>query len=170
MEINPQFKSLKKWINCYLGPSTAEFHGLFDEPMHSAIRDENRNAIIPDKTFEINNKLFYLSVKGCGAYEDLFTGLPLKIDDLKRACRDPSLIPRINELKSSSGFIMSESWMGESPYGAQGFINGFDELKYSLLADKDSINGAHICPTIGVVQLPDKIEKTARKFFWFRIS
>jgi len=71
-------------------------------------------------------------------------------------------------MKTGAGFIMSESWMGESPYGAQGFINGFDELKFSLLADKDSINGAPICPAIAVVQLPQKIEDIARKFFWFR--
>ncbi|MFX1234529.1 MAG: hypothetical protein ACFFBY_08195, partial [Promethearchaeota archaeon] len=41
-------------------------------------------------------------------------------------------------------------------------------LNYSMLASKDSLNGAHLCPVIGVVQFPKKIEKLARKFFWFR--
>ncbi|MFX0059050.1 MAG: hypothetical protein ACFE8J_12185 [Candidatus Heimdallarchaeota archaeon] len=167
IEINPQFKSLKKWIKTYLGPATAQFHE-FNNKKHLAIRDENRNAIIPKFNIEIDGKKFYLSVKGCGAYEDMFFGRELDSLAIKRACRDPSLIRKVEKLSTGLGFIMAESWMGESPYGAQGYINGFDELKFSKLANFDSINGAHICPAIAVVQLSKEIEKVARNFFWFR--
>ncbi|MFX1589317.1 MAG: hypothetical protein ACFFC1_14280 [Promethearchaeota archaeon] len=167
IEINPQFKYLKKWIKTYLGPATAEFHE-FKKNKHLAIRDENRNAIIPKLNTEINGKKFFLAVKGCGAYEDMFFGGALNRLAIRRACRDFSLLSKIERLSTGLGFIMSESWMGESPYGAQGKINGFDELNFSKLANLDSINGAHICPAIAVVQLPKKVEEVARNFFWFR--
>ncbi|MFX1480479.1 MAG: hypothetical protein ACFFCI_20475 [Promethearchaeota archaeon] len=166
-EINPQFKSLKKWIKLYLGPATAELHRLMDI-RHSAIKDENRNAIIPNLNISINDRLFYLSVKGCGAYEDMFFGGTLTPSKLKASCHDSQLIAKLDRLSTGLGFIMGESWMGESPYGAQGKINAYDELNYSMTASKDSINGAHLCPVIGVVQLSNKIEELARKFFWFR--
>ncbi|MFX1276448.1 MAG: hypothetical protein ACFFBP_07520 [Promethearchaeota archaeon] len=167
IQINPQFKSLKQWIKVYLGPATADLHGIHNNKVN-AIRDENRNAIIPDRQYIINNRNFYLSVKGCGAYEDMFNGGELNPDKIKKACRDPLLIQKINNLSTGLGFIMAESWLGESPYGAQGFMNGFDELKFSMVAEKNSINGAYICPVIGIVKLPKKIEEVARKFFYFR--
>jgi len=166
-EINAQFKSLKKWIKCFVGPATAEFHQL-NSKKHLAIKDENRNAILPEFSIEIQGKMFYLSVKGCGAYEDMFFGSNLNKDNLKNACRDLSLLNRIEKLSTGQGFIMAESWMGESPYGAQGYVNAFDELKFSKIAQYDSINGAYICPVIGVVQLPKNIEEIARNFFWCR--
>ena len=167
MIINPQFNHLKKWIKTYLGPATAQFHEL-KTLKHLAIRVENRNAIIPSLTTEINGKLFYFSVKGCGAYEDMFYGGELLPSKIKSACRDPSLFPKIDNLKTGLGFIMGETWMGEAPYGAYGEENAFDELNISKLAKFDSINDAHICPIIGITKLPKKIEDTARNFFWFR--
>lgn len=166
-EINPQFKSLEKWVKLYLGPATAELHGLTDIS-HSAIKDENRNAIIPNLNVSLDDHLFYLSVKGCGAFEDMFFGGPLTPSKLKDSCHESQLITKLDRLSTGMGFIMGESWMGESPYGAQGKINAYDELNYSMIASKDSINGAHLCPVIGVVQLPKRIEELARKFFWFR--
>lgn len=167
LKINPQFKSLEKWVKILLGPATAEFHNLKDVS-HPAIKDENRNAILPGFNTQILNKDFYLSVKGCGAYEDMFFGGKLTPSKLQNACRDPTNVSRLKELSTGLGFIMGESWMGESPYGAQGHINAFDELDFSMVAKDGSINGAHLCPVIGVVQLPPQIELMARKFFWFR--
>ena len=167
IEINEQFKLPKDWYSIYLGPATAEFHGLNHKPL-PAIRDENRNAILPENFINIGEKIFYLSVKGCGAYEDMFFGGNLNPEKIKNACRDSKYRNRIESLSTGLGFIMGESWMGESPYGAQGFINGFDELRFSKIAKLDSINGAFICPTIAVIKLPNDIEEVARKFFWFR--
>ncbi|MFX1571548.1 MAG: hypothetical protein ACFFB0_02285 [Promethearchaeota archaeon] len=107
-------------------------------------------------------------MKGCGAYEDMFFGGKLNQSKIKNACRDSKHLAKIETLSTSLGFIMGESWMGESPYGAQGFINGYDELKFSRIAELDNINGAYICPSIAVIKLPKEIEKVARKFFWFR--
>jgi len=167
IEINEQFKLPREWYSTYLGAATAEFHGL-NHASQPALRDENRNAIIPEKFIEIGGKTFYLSVKGCGAYEDMFFGGKLNPGKIKNACRDLNYLDKIESLTTGLGFIMGESWMGESPYGAQGFINGFDELKFSRIAKLDSINGAHICPSVAVIQLPKEIEDVARKFFWFR--
>lgn len=165
--INSQFKSCKKWINAYIGPATAELHGINDSIIR-AIKDENRNAVLPDRSVKIQNNTFYLAVKGCGAYEDMFSGDLLTPSKIKQACRDNSYLDKIENLSTGQGFIMSESWMGESPYGAQGHMNALDELAFSIVANGDSINGACICPVIGVIQLPLKIEEVARKFFWFR--
>lgn len=98
----------------------------------------------------------------------MFFGGNLTSEKLKAACRDPYYLPRLKNVNNKSGFIMGESWMGESPYGAQGFINGFDELNFSSIANQESINGALLCPAIGLVQLPEHIENTAKKFFWCR--
>ncbi|MFX0002915.1 MAG: hypothetical protein ACFE9J_05475 [Candidatus Hermodarchaeota archaeon] len=167
IEFNEQFKLQKDWYSCYLGPATAEFHG-FNHNAQPAIRDENRNAIIPKNFIEIGKRILYLSIKGCGAYEDMFFGGKLNPIKIKNACQDKKYIKNIGTLSTGLGFIMGESWMGESPYGAQGFINGFDELNFSRIAKLDCINGAYICPAVAVIKLPKDIENTARKFFWFR--
>jgi hypothetical protein len=166
-EINPQFKSYRNLIKCYLGPATAELHGI-NNPSHDAIKDENRNAILPQFSLNIDDKIYYLGIKGCGAYEDMFSGEKLSRSSIINACRDENFLSKVQNLSTSTGFMMAESWMGESPYGCQGYVNGFDELKFSVIAKKDSINGAFICPVIAIVQLPFEIEKIARKFFWFR--
>ncbi len=164
--MNPQFKSYKKWIKGYIGPATAELHDI-KEPKLNAIKDENRNALFPEFSVNLNGTLFFLAIKGCGAYEDMYAGKSLSPLLIRNACRDPASLHLIDKLTTGTGFIMSESWMGESPYGCQGFTNALDELAFSNLAKLDSINGAHICPVIGVVQLPPEIEEMARKFFWF---
>jgi len=166
-ELNPGFKELEAWVNVYLGPGTAELHDL-QGTKHPAIRDENRNAIIPDRCTEIDGHTYFLSIKGCGAYEDMFFGGPLSIDRITDACREPALLDRVRSLHNPAGFIMSENWMGESPFGAQGVINAREGLELSKLARDASINGAYICPIIGIVPLAGQIEDTARKFYWFR--
>ena len=35
-------------------------------------------------------------------------------------------------MQTGLGFLMSESWMGESPYGGQGDENAYDELHISM--------------------------------------
>ncbi|MFX1378793.1 MAG: hypothetical protein ACFFA4_06830 [Promethearchaeota archaeon] len=167
IEFNEQFQLHEEWYSSYLGSATAEFHGFNHKPQ-PAIRDENRNAIIPENYIEIGDKVFYLSVKGCGAYEDMYFGGKLTPDKLKNACRDSKYLNKIKTISTGLGFIMGEPWMGESPYGAQGYINGFDELKFSRIAKLDFINGAYICPTVAVIKLPKEIEKVARNFYWFR--
>jgi len=167
IEFNEQFKLHEDWYSSYLGSATAIFHGI-NHNSQPAIRDENRNAIIPENFIEIKGKIFYLSVKGCGAYEDMFFGGKLTPNKIKNACRESKYLRKIEELSTGLGFIMGESWMGESPYGAQGFINGFDELEFSRIAKLDTINGAYICPAVAVIKLPKDIENVARNFFWFR--
>jgi hypothetical protein len=168
IQFNKKFKALSAWAGFFVGPATAEFHGI--QSAFPAIRDENRNAIIPQFQTKIENRTYYLSVKGCGAIEDMFTGSPLTKNGLIAACRDKALIPRIENLTKFEGFIMGENWMGESPYGAQGDDNGKDELRFSELCGSSpvAIQGAHICPLVALVRCPTAIEETARKFFWFR--
>jgi hypothetical protein len=166
-EVNPRFQDLDGWVNVYLGPATASFHGMQGKD-HAAIPDENRNAIIPARRYEIDGRTYYLSIKGCRAYEDMFHGGELTPELIAEACRDRTLLPRVNQLPTGAGFIMGESWMGESPFGAQGERNARDELSFSTYARGVSINGAYICPVIGIVPLAGRIEETARKFYWFR--
>ncbi len=166
-EVNPRFQQLADWVNVYLGPATTSFHGLQGKD-HSAIPDENRNAIIPARSCEMDGRTYYLSIKGCGAYEDMFHGGELTPGLIAEACRDPALLHRVNQLPTGAGFMMGESWMGESPFGAQGEQNARDELAFSTIARGVSINGAFICPVIGIVPLSGSIEDAARKFYWFR--
>ncbi|MFX0023326.1 MAG: hypothetical protein ACFE9S_13450 [Candidatus Hermodarchaeota archaeon] len=167
IKFNEQFKLREEWYSCYLGTATAEFHGCNYNAV-PAVRDENRNAIIPESFIELEGKTFYLSVKGCGAYEDMFFGGKLTPNKIMNTCRDSKYLEKIKTLSTGEGFIMGESWMGESPYGAQGHINGLDELKFSKIAKLDIINGAHICPVVAVIKLPKDIENVAKSFFWFR--
>jgi hypothetical protein len=166
-EMNPHFLNLAHDVNMYLGAATAHFHGI-QGTVHPAIRDENRNAIIPGIKTEIGGRVYYFSIKGCGAYSDMFSTEPLTRDTLVTTCHDPSFIPRLQRLPEPSGFIMAESWMGESPYGAQGESNARDALEFSILARDASINGAYICPVAGIVPLAGAIEEAARNFYWFR--
>ncbi len=166
VQLNPNFPHLTNWIAFYMGPATAQYHQkLF--PI-AALKDENRNAIVPSYSTVVEGRRYYLSVKGCGAIEDMFTGLPLTHANLRTACRDPALLSQIDRIISPIGFIMGESWMGESPYGAQGQENGQDELKFSTFASPLAIQGAYFCPVIALVKCPQFIEDVARKFFWFR--
>ncbi|MFW9950663.1 MAG: hypothetical protein ACFFKA_11145 [Candidatus Thorarchaeota archaeon] len=167
INVNPQFKSLSRWFYSYLGAATAQLNGVTQNKL-LAVRDENRNAIIPEYSTEINNKSFYLSIKGCGAYQDMFFGGKLTIEKLRNTCRSSEALNKLERLTNTNGLIMGESWMAESPYGAQGSKNGLDELEFSKMANLDSINGAYICPAIALVQIPKRIEETARNFFWFR--
>ena len=145
---NPNFADLNSWMLCYLGAATASLHDIAENPI-LAIRDENRNAILPQFTKTIENRVYYLSVKGCGAYEDMFLGGELTQEKVLAACRDSAFKKKITQLTSYAGLIMSENWMGESPYGAQGEANGFDELEFSRLATPLAIYGAYLCPLIG---------------------
>lgn len=165
--VNPHFKFLEKWITCYVGEATAQFHQL-DANRIAAIRDENRNAILLEYTTQIEQRTYYLSVKGCGAYEDMIFGDAMTISKLANACRNPSIQKQLNRLSTAQGFILAENWMGESPYGAQGEQNAIDELEFSQMATPLAIQGAYLCPVIGIVQLPEFIETTARQFYWFR--
>jgi hypothetical protein len=166
-QINPHFKSLEKWVTCYIGEATAQFHQL-EFTKIPAIRDENRNAILLDYSTQIEGRKYYLSVKGCGAYEDMIFGDTLTVSKLHNACRNPSLKKQLEHLSTAQGFILAENWMGESPYGAQGEQNAIDELEFSQMATPLAIQGAYLCPVIGIVQLPEFIETAARQFYWFR--
>jgi len=166
-ELNSAFFNLESWVNIYLGQGTAELHDLHGRE-HLAIRDENRNAIIPGRHVEIDGRTYFLSIKGCGANEDMFFGESLTVEKLASACHDPVLLDRVLGLHEPTGFIMSENWMGESPFGAQGASNAKEGIDMSRLANGLHINGAYICPIIGIVPLAGPIEDAARKFYWFR--
>ena len=99
-----------------MGPATAQLNGI-DSPSLKLIRDENRNAIIPQRVYVMDGQDYYLSIKGCGAYEDMFFGGELTPNSIRNACQDPTVIPFIDRMQTGLGFLMSESWMGESPYG-----------------------------------------------------
>jgi hypothetical protein len=169
-EINPAFEYLSSWVNMYLGPGTAELHGV-EGIAHPAIKDENRNAIVPGCSTEIDGRTYWLSIKGCGAQEDMFFGGEFTREKIAAACHDPALLPKVRGLHEPvRGFIMSETWMGESPYGAQGEDNARDGFEFSALCNGNgmSINGAYICPTIALVPLAGPIEDAAKQFYWFR--
>ncbi len=178
IEANPKFANLKEWVHTYLGSGSAHLFRKINAISrstadYSAIRDENRNCIIPSHAVTIDNREYFLSIKGCGAYTDLFSEHMLSAEALLRACRssDPKLIEAIKSIDVANGFIMSENWMNESPYGGHGQENALRELSVSMLANDSagvSISGAYICPLIAAVRLPEEFESIARQFYWFR--
>jgi hypothetical protein len=169
--LNPNFDMIADWVRLYLSISVLQFHNAEEAKRNdpnNAIRDENRNAILPEKNIELDGRIYYLSIKGCGAYEDMIHGGAISVETLRYLCHQPHLLPKLNSVTSGIGFILGESWMNESPYGAQGKENAFDELNISQLANPVSIHGAYICPVIGILPIPSIVENSAREFFWFR--
>ncbi|TFH29275.1 MAG: hypothetical protein E4G98_04105, partial [Promethearchaeota archaeon] len=73
--INPHYVHLRKWVEGYIGSGTSQLLSLTNQipndksrQSFDAIQDENRNAILPERSIHVDGRRYYVSIKGCGAY------------------------------------------------------------------------------------------------------
>lgn len=124
-----------------------------------AIPDGNRSAVLDGLEARFAGRAWRIGVKGVGAAAPLYGALP--IDDLR--AHDFGLGGDVLPPRTIAG----ESWMGESPYGAQGEAGASHALEITALAGPDgTIEGVPICPVAAVIELPE--DAIHREIFWYR--
>ena len=118
------------------------------------VPDGNRGAFLPELTIELYGRRFLIGLKGIGArypmYEGMFGGAG-----------------PIGQVSAGHTFS-SESWFGESPWGAMSYNNCMEDKTITELGGPDGINGFHICPMARANPLPSWIMDEARPRFWYR--
>ena len=93
-------------------------------PQWVAVPDDNRTAIFPDLSFEIEQRAYDLAVKGVGARTPLYGGFDqdwASTIGLRTELLDQDSTPIIPR------YVTSEIWLGEAPWGAQSEINAKDD-------------------------------------------
>jgi hypothetical protein len=115
------------------------------EPLASGsvrtVPDGNRAATLMGTDVAAWGRRWAMSVKGVGAGGPLYGDDPL--DGLDHR---PSIRP-----------IVRESWMGESPYGAQGQDNALAAVARTDESVNGVLFGMPICPTVRIVAIPEAI-------------
>lgn len=115
-----------------------------DGARHLGVPDGNRSAI---GAIDVSawGRVYRLGFKGVGAGAPLFGDGPLEgpLDDV-----DGSLVLRP---------IVRESWMGESPFGAQGEANARAAIARTDEAERGLLFGMPICPVLSAVEIPEAL-------------
>ncbi|HMF33125.1 MAG TPA: hypothetical protein VKK79_16995 [Candidatus Lokiarchaeia archaeon] len=132
------------------------------------VPDDNRTAIFPDITFDVDGRLYALAAKGVGARTPLYGGFLQDWASTLGARRDNSFN---SEAVSIPRYLTSEIWLGEAPWGAQSESSAKDALEITdLVTDGCAINGFYICPVIEVEEYPSTVlqDLHVEDTFWFR--
>jgi hypothetical protein len=112
-----------------------------------ALPDGNRAAILLDPKIEMWQRSLLVGIKGVGARSPMFDdGMP----------------------ETTEPVFFSESWFGESPWGAMGRTACLEDRDITELSGPGGINGFHICPMVRASSLPPRIMEAARESFWYR--
>lgn len=108
-----------------------------------AVPDGNRAAVIADPSLSVElwGRRWAVGIKGVGAGAPLYGDGPLAGID-GRPVRRP---------------IVRESWMGESPFGAQGEPNARAAIARTDEAVMGQLHGLPICPVLSVVEIPEAL-------------
>lgn len=120
-------------------------------PAHPAVPDGNRAATLPDGVIEAHGRVWALGIKGIGAGGPLYGDGPL-------ASLEGALVERP---------IVRESWMGESPFGAQGEPNAREGIARTNESVGARLFGMPICPVIGVVEIPEVLVEKGHHYRYF---
>lgn len=112
-----------------------------------AIADGNRSALLTRPEVKLWGRLFAVGVKGIGAKGPLY-----------------SEWPKAGEPHDGRSFT-SESWFGESPWGAMSKKACMEDMEISALAGRDGINGFMVCPVLWAARLP---VPSALGNYWYR--
>lgn len=119
----------------------------------NAIPDGNRGAILPDVRAELWGREFMVSLKGTGSRHPMYGDGPIDLGDGATVGADA---------------FASESWFGESPWGAMGHKACLEDAAITKLATQDGLNGFHICPLVRATPLPEWLMESARSNYWYR--
>jgi hypothetical protein len=118
-----------------------------------AIPDGNRGAILPDVRVELWGREFMVSLKGIGSRHPMYGDGSVDLGAGTTAGEDA---------------FASESWFGESPWGAMGHRACLEDATITQLATQDGLNGFHICPLVRATPLPEWLMRSARSNYWYR--
>ena len=133
------------------------------------IADDNRGAVSPSPSLNIDGTDFYLSVKGVGSTTSPFSRKHLSKVEICNLLKDSQLRERIvNSPESSSRYITAELWLRGSPYGGQGLEHATTSLRVSEMADLTSIRGFRVAPLVKIVFLSESLENEIKKVYWYR--
>ncbi|HYY91234.1 MAG TPA: hypothetical protein VE955_04540 [Candidatus Dormibacteraeota bacterium] len=153
----------------YLPESMATFTELSSQGVKEFVSDDNRGAVLPTPSLEIDGTDFYLSVKGVGTTTNPFSHQPLTKAEICSLVKDPGLRERILDSKETAPrYITGELWLRGSPYGGQGLQHANVSMKVSEMADLTTIHGFRIAPLVKIVLLPEGIEGQIKKLHWYR--
>jgi len=133
------------------------------------VQDDNRGAVSPTSTLEIDGTEFYLSVKGIGSAISPFSDRLLGREEVAALIDDAVLKEKILRSEDRGPrFITGELWLRGSPYGGQGLQHATTSMRVSEAADLTSIHGFRIAPLVKIVMLPMSLEAEIKKIFWYR--
>jgi hypothetical protein len=115
-----------------------------------AVPDGNRAAVIADRSLFVEcwGRRWALGIKGVGAGAPLYGDGPLDGPPVRRP-------------------IVRESWMGESPFGAQGEPNARAAIARTTEAKDGSLFGLPICPVLSVVEIPEPLVEPRHHYLRF---
>ena len=131
--------------------------------------DDNRGAVSPMSTLDMDGTEFYLSVKGIGSTTSPFSDRLLGITEISTVIDDYSLRTKIQRSDNKvPRFVTGELWLRGSPYGGQGLQHATTSMRVSEMADLTSIHGFRIAPLVKIVMLPEDLEAEIKKIFWYR--
>ena len=118
-----------------------------------AIPDGNRAAILEGAEVGLWGRSFLVGVKGVGARAPMYDG----------DGPGPGWTP-----VAGAPLFTSESWFGESPWGAMGKRACEEDAAITGLAGPDGIRGMHICPMVRATPLPGWLMERAMSQWWYR--
>jgi hypothetical protein len=168
---NRHFQGFKmsEFERIYLPESMRPFTDLGPIGKKEFIADDNRGAVFPSPSLEIDGTDFYLSVKGVGSTTNPFSHQLLGRAEICGLLEDPKLKDKIVDSEGiAPRYITGELWLRGSPYGGQGLQHASTALRVSEMADLTSIHGFRVAPLVKIVFLPEELEREIKKIYWYR--
>jgi hypothetical protein len=168
---NKQFQEFKMpdFERLYLPESMKPFTDLNPLATREFVIDDNRGAVSPSPSLEIDGTDFHFSVKGIGSTTNPFSQRILGKAEICNLLKASALQDRIvNSEEQAPRYITGELWLRGSPYGGQGLQHATTSMRVSEMADMTSIHGFRVAPLVKVVFLPSHLENEIKKIFWYR--
>ena len=168
---NKHFQGLRmlEFEKVYLPESLRPFTDATPLGTKEFLADDNRGAVSPLPSLQLDRTDFYLSVKGVGSTVNPFSQQPLGKAEVCSLLGDSQLRDKLlNYEERSPRYLTGELWLRGSPYGGQGLRHATTGLRVSEMADLTSIHGFRVAPLVKIVFLPQKLENEIKKIYWYR--
>jgi hypothetical protein len=163
-----QFR-MPEFERIYLPESMGPFTDLSPLGRKEFIADDNRGAVSPSPSLEIDGTDFYLSVKGIGSTTNPFSQQLLGKAEVCSLLKDTGLKERIvNSGQMAPRYLTGELWLRGSPYGGQGLQLATTAMRVSEMANLTSVHGFRVAPLVKIVFLPRSLENEIKKVYWYR--
>ena len=153
----------------YLPSSMRPFMDNEPEGSREFIVDDNRGAVSPFPSLQLDGTDFYLSVKGVGSTVNPFSQQSLSKTEVCSLVKNPRLRDRIASSEERiPRYLTGELWLRGSPYGGQGLDHATTSMRVSEMADLTSINGFRVALIVKIVFLPGALEREIKQVYWYR--